>query len=94
VSVTEELLEWKCSGSGDSLRQPRDILYPQKLALTSPTSGGSSVGIVSLQNKTTEFSLVLEEVCYPRRNVYLAKLRKLNGSEFSLFEFVMDKIES
>jgi hypothetical protein len=31
---------------GDSLRWPRDILYPLKLALTSPTSGGRSVCIV------------------------------------------------
>jgi hypothetical protein len=31
---------------GDSLRWPRDTLYPLKLALTSPTSGGRSVGIV------------------------------------------------
>ena len=29
-------------------------LYPQKLALTSPTSGGRSVGIVRLRTKATE----------------------------------------
>ena len=33
-------------------------LYPQKLALTSPTSGGRSVGIVGVRTKATEFSLV------------------------------------
>ena len=33
-------------------------LYPQKLALTSPTSGGRSVGIVRSLTKATEF------VCY------------------------------
>jgi hypothetical protein len=52
VRITEELLEWKSSGSGqenrindpgDPLRWPRDTLYPKKLALTSPTSGGRSV---------------------------------------------------
>ena len=32
-------------------------LYPQKLALTSPTGGGRSVGIVRSRNKATEFSL-------------------------------------
>jgi len=32
-------------------------LYPQKLALTSPTGGGHSVGIVRLQTKATEFFL-------------------------------------
>jgi hypothetical protein len=36
---------------GDPLRWPRDTLYPQKLALTSPTSGGRSVGIVRLRTK-------------------------------------------
>jgi len=34
-------------------------LYPQKLALTSPTGGGRSVGIVRVWTKATEFSLVL-----------------------------------
>ena len=31
-------------------------LYPQKLALTSPTGGGRSVGIVRVRTKATEFS--------------------------------------
>jgi len=30
-------------------------LYPQKLALTSPTGGGRSVGIVRVRTKATEF---------------------------------------
>jgi hypothetical protein len=60
VRITEELLEWKSSGSGlenringrrDPLSWPRDTLYPQKLTLTSPTSGGRSVGIVRLRTK-------------------------------------------
>jgi len=33
-------------------------LYPQKLALVSPTGGGRSVGIVRVRTKATEFSLV------------------------------------
>jgi len=33
-------------------------LYPQKLALTSPTGGGRSVGIVRSRTEATEFSLV------------------------------------
>jgi len=33
-------------------------LYPEKLALTSPTGGGRSVGIVRSRTKATEFSLV------------------------------------
>ena len=32
-------------------------LYPQKLALTSPTGGGRSVGIVCVRTKATEFIL-------------------------------------
>jgi hypothetical protein len=66
VSTIEELLGSNSSGSGlenreygrgDPLRCPRDTLYPQKLALTSPTSGGRSVGIVRLRTKPTEFVL-------------------------------------
>jgi hypothetical protein len=41
-------------------------LYPQKLALTSPTGGGRSVAIVRSRTKTTEFSLVLG--CFLRHN--------------------------
>jgi hypothetical protein len=43
-------------GLRNSSRWSRDISYPQKLALTSLTSGGRSVGIVRSQNKATEFS--------------------------------------
>jgi hypothetical protein len=64
VSTIEELLGRNSSGSGlenrqyscgDPLRWPRDTLYPQKLALTSPTSGGLSVGIVRLRTKAMEY---------------------------------------
>jgi hypothetical protein len=37
-------------------------LYPQKLAITSPTSSGRSVGIVHSPTQTMEFSLVLVSV--------------------------------
>jgi hypothetical protein len=47
-------------GRGDPLRWPRDILYQLKLALTSPTGCGLSVGVVRLRAKTIEFSLILE----------------------------------
>jgi hypothetical protein len=50
----------------DPSRRPRDILYPQKLALTSPTSGGRSIGIVRLWTKATELLLhVSINVCHP-----------------------------
>jgi hypothetical protein len=65
VRITEELLEWKSSGSGS--RKPgltavgircaeHSTHLSTKLALTSPTSGGRSVSIVRLRTKATEFS--------------------------------------
>jgi hypothetical protein len=50
-------------GRGDSLRWPRDTLYPLKLALTSPTNGSRSVGIVCLRTQATEFSFSLVPIC-------------------------------
>jgi hypothetical protein len=44
------------NGRGNSLRWLHNTLYPQKLALTLPTSGGRSVGIVPLRTTATEFS--------------------------------------
>jgi hypothetical protein len=64
MSTIEELPERKSGGSGletreygrtDLSRLPRGILYPQKLALASPTSSGRSVGIVRSRTKATEF---------------------------------------
>jgi hypothetical protein len=63
LSTIEELLGRKSSGSGlenrdyvrrDPSRWPRGIIYPQKLALTSPTCGSRSVCIVSSRTQTTE----------------------------------------
>jgi hypothetical protein len=73
VRTTEKLLEGKVvapvykpefNDRGNPSRWPRG-LYPQKLALTSPTSSGRSVGIVRSRTKATEFSLVglLIEYC-------------------------------
>jgi hypothetical protein len=68
VSTTEELLGRKCSGSGKENREfgrrdpsllPRDTLCPQKLALTSPKSSCSSVGIVRSRAKATVLLLLL-----------------------------------
>jgi hypothetical protein len=64
VGTVEELLGRKSSGSGpetreyrrrDPSRWSRGTLYPQKLAVISPTSGGRSVGIVRLRTRATEF---------------------------------------
>jgi hypothetical protein len=43
-------------GRRDPSRWPHGTLYPQKLAITSPTSGGRSVGIVRSLTQTMEFS--------------------------------------
>jgi hypothetical protein len=65
VITIEELLERKNSNSNqeygrkDPLCLPHNTLYPQKLALTSPTSGGRSVGKVRLRTKATELLVML-----------------------------------
>jgi hypothetical protein len=65
--TTEELLGRESSGSclenreygrRDPSRWPRGTLYPQKLAVTSPPSGGRSVGIVRSRTQTMEFSFM------------------------------------
>jgi hypothetical protein len=48
-------LENREYGRRDPSRWPRGILYPQMLAITSPTSGGRSVGIVCSRTQTMEF---------------------------------------
>jgi hypothetical protein len=68
VSTTDELLGRNSSSSGletenttvkDPPRSPLYSLYTQKLALTSPTIGGHSVGIVRLRTKATELLLLV-----------------------------------
>jgi hypothetical protein len=63
MSTIEEVLGRNSSGSGvkrreygrgDPFRLPRDTLYPQKFTLSSPTSGGRSVGVVRSWTKATE----------------------------------------
>jgi hypothetical protein len=64
VSTAEGLLGKNSSDSGldirkyghrDPSRWPRGTLYPLKLALTSPTSGGRSFGIVRSRTQATDF---------------------------------------
>ena len=64
VRSSEELLEWKSSGSRSRKQRLTAVgtrcadhvtpLYPHKLALTSPTGCGRSVGIVRMRTKATE----------------------------------------
>jgi hypothetical protein len=64
VSTIEELLERNSSvfglenreyGRRDLSCEPHGTVYPQKLALTLPTIGGRSVGIVRSRTQATEF---------------------------------------
>jgi hypothetical protein len=48
-------LESREYGRRDLSRWHRGTLFPKKLALTSPTSGGPSVGIVRSQTQATKF---------------------------------------
>jgi hypothetical protein len=73
VSTIEELHGRESGGSGLETREydrrdqscsPSGPLYPQTLALTSPTSGGRSVGIVRSLTQAMEFSLLLVRLVY------------------------------
>jgi hypothetical protein len=66
-------LESQEYGSRDPSRWPRGTLYPQKLAPTSPTSSGRSVGIVRLRTKATEFFFSLH-CFFPRDLKYWTSL--------------------
>ena len=64
-------------------------LYPQKLALTSPTGGGRSVGIVRLRTKATESALSTKSTLLPRRKTRTALPNLLNeyswrGAQFNI----------
>jgi hypothetical protein len=65
VSTIERLLGRQSSGSGlecreygrrDPSRWPHGTLYSQKMALTSPTNGCRSVGIIRSRTQATKFS--------------------------------------
>jgi hypothetical protein len=59
------------------MRWPRDTLCPQKLALTSLTSGGRLVDIVRLQTKATEyFSYLPDRPFQVKFKDEIASLRK------------------
>jgi hypothetical protein len=53
VLVVEPVVS--CSPGNTLIYEHVTPLYPQKLALTSPTGGGRSVGIVRSRTKATEF---------------------------------------
>jgi hypothetical protein len=57
--TSASVLENREYGRTNPPRSPHDILYPQKLTLTSQTRGGLSVGIVRSQIKVKEIFLLL-----------------------------------
>jgi hypothetical protein len=72
VSTNDDLLDRKVVatvienreyGRRDPSRWPRGTLYPQKLAITSPISGGRSVGIVSSRTQTMELVKLIWDGC-------------------------------
>jgi hypothetical protein len=77
-SLDKSGLENREYGRGDPLRWPRDTLYPQKLPLTSPTSGGRSVGIVRLRTKATEFVILGQNSINTSCNLIGETVVKLN----------------
>jgi hypothetical protein len=83
VNKIEELLGRKRSGSGleireygreDPLRWPRYTLDPQRLALTSPTSGCRSVGIVRLRTKAIEILSLMSAFSHISQNSNIRSL--------------------
>jgi hypothetical protein len=94
MSTTEELHGRNINSSGlenrenvreDALHWPRDTLYLQKLALTTPTCGDRSVGIARLWTKTTEF--VSKDTTIKMKASIFWKLfiRRLMDSIFNIF---------
>jgi hypothetical protein len=62
-------LETREYGRRDLSRWSRGNFYPQKLAPTSPTIDGLSVGIVRSRTKATELFLSLCPTMYPTASV-------------------------
>jgi hypothetical protein len=103
MSTNEELLRRKSSSSGlesrqygcrDLSRWPRGTLYPQKLAVTSPKSGGLSVGIVRSRTQATEFfSCTGAETKKQETNIETFRIWKSSsrGNRDILIKFSYDK---
>jgi hypothetical protein len=79
VSITEELLDrkvaapvYKTENTAIGIRHADHVAHSirKKLAITSPTSGGRSVGTVRSRTQTMEFSLVLGKCCNYEKGVY------------------------
>jgi hypothetical protein len=58
IKSSGSCLENREYGRSDPSRWPRGTLDPQKLAITSPTSGGRSVGIIRSRTQNMEFYII------------------------------------
>jgi len=57
-------------------------LYPQKFALTSPTGGGRSVGVVRSRTKATEFFLITEYFFFRKSDEKIQVSLKCDNNEY------------
>jgi hypothetical protein len=71
-------LESREYGRRDPSRWPRSTFYPQKLTLTSRTSGSRSVGIVRSRTQATEFSVPVHSA--NRSETYTTACRRVLSS--------------
>jgi hypothetical protein len=80
--VAAPVKKTKVTAVGYPSRWPRVTLYPQKLALTLPTSGGSSVSIVLSRTQATEFFF---HVCMPtcKSNIFASDKADARHTESS-----------
>jgi hypothetical protein len=100
VSTIKELLGRKSRSFGlesreygrkDPSRWPRDTLYPQKLALNSPISGGCSVGIICSQTQATFSYCSIPWRCLGKTT---SRDRIIDRSTETRFWFVPDHVNS
>jgi hypothetical protein len=79
-------LENRVYGRRDPQCCPRDTLYPQMLALTSPTSGDHSVGIVHSRTKVTELLLlIIYFIRLTQKAIFSGMLRTHSGRRLLTF---------
>ena len=69
------------------------FLYPQKLALTSPTGGGRSVGIVRSRTKATELVIQWNFGSHILLHIVRRYARQLLGTINKPCDFVMHKLQ-
>ena len=80
--VAAPVQKTEINGRGDRCADYVTPLYPLKLALTSPTGGGRSVGIVRSRTKATEFIFcVLLELPFVKNRTDSKKLQSPAGYE-------------